>query len=758
MLAKYFTIHKRSHHFLITNVQGRAKEVIEGFAKQYIQFKFNRIGGRWVRQADRIWASRTHDSREYRFHINQYDKFIQHLRSVGLSENLYDVFDTPLYTPIDFVFPVKDKYQERDYQVPIVEYLSSDKTPIAKMLEIPTGSGKALPIDCLLKTPFGWIENKSVSVGDVLISRDGNETTVTGVYPQGFKQIYRITFIDGRYAECCDEHLWTGSYSQNEGGTYTLSQIMNDNRGLYIPLNNPTAQDEARLRTYLQEQQAFKIVLADIQAGESGFYLVSQTANTSVCAELIQLFQAGGFCARQVLPGMLKIDTDDLYKIECVFGQHAYRDHYLYRVLTIPGLAITDIQPDRVADTQCVRVDNEEHLFVVQQHIVTHNTFCALKACSNVGQRILAILKPTFIKKWCGDFTDVYEMAPEDVWCLDKKGDIKSGAEHLKDLLNTSINGHLESKVIILSSRTIQAWISDYNSMSPDVYELAGWPCRPDEMYEKLGIGIRVIDEAHQEFHLGFMIDLFTHVPRSISLSATMKNDDNYITQMYELVYPKKYRYDKVPIVKHVHSYAWKFKFQNKKYLRFSSGNGYYSHHEFENSIIRRPKMLQAYLDMILTVVKKYYMYDGEYRSGDRCLVYCASIKMCTLVCQHLKTYTNSQQSKLRNLDIRRYVEDDPYSNLMQADVCVSTLGSAGTGHDISNLTTVVLTTAVSSTQSNIQGFGRLRKITDRKTKFIYFVCTDSDKHLHYHREKSQLLEHRALTQQDIDNMSFLQS
>jgi replicative DNA helicase len=74
--------------------------------------------------------------------------------------------------------------------------------------------GKAQPLDARIKTRTGWKEMGSLEVGDALASIDGAPSMVTGIYPQGVKQVYRITFSDGRSAECCDEHLWRVHYRE----------------------------------------------------------------------------------------------------------------------------------------------------------------------------------------------------------------------------------------------------------------------------------------------------------------------------------------------------------------------------------------------------------------------------------------------------------------------------------------------------------------------------------------------------------------
>ncbi|WP_179404006.1 replicative DNA helicase [Burkholderia guangdongensis] len=74
--------------------------------------------------------------------------------------------------------------------------------------------GKAQPLDARIRTLDGWKRMGDVAVGDALASIDGAPSIVTGVYPQGERQVFRIRFSDGRSAECCDEHLWRVHYRE----------------------------------------------------------------------------------------------------------------------------------------------------------------------------------------------------------------------------------------------------------------------------------------------------------------------------------------------------------------------------------------------------------------------------------------------------------------------------------------------------------------------------------------------------------------
>jgi replicative DNA helicase len=73
-------------------------------------------------------------------------------------------------------------------------------------------TGKAQPLTAKIKTIDGWKLMGDITIGDKIASIDGNESIVYGVFPQGEKDIYKITFSDGRATECCAEHLWSVMY------------------------------------------------------------------------------------------------------------------------------------------------------------------------------------------------------------------------------------------------------------------------------------------------------------------------------------------------------------------------------------------------------------------------------------------------------------------------------------------------------------------------------------------------------------------
>jgi len=68
--------------------------------------------------------------------------------------------------------------------------------------------GRAMPLATPVLTPDGFRPIGELAVGDLVIGSDGRPTPVIGVYPQGEKDIYRVTAQDGASTLASGDHLW----------------------------------------------------------------------------------------------------------------------------------------------------------------------------------------------------------------------------------------------------------------------------------------------------------------------------------------------------------------------------------------------------------------------------------------------------------------------------------------------------------------------------------------------------------------------
>jgi replicative DNA helicase len=86
--------------------------------------------------------------------------------------------------------------------------------------------GKAQPLDAQVRTMAGWTRMGDLRVGDEIASIDGARSVVSGIFPQGRSQAYRVTFSDGRATECTGDHLWcVHCRSWRSSRTLTTDQV-----------------------------------------------------------------------------------------------------------------------------------------------------------------------------------------------------------------------------------------------------------------------------------------------------------------------------------------------------------------------------------------------------------------------------------------------------------------------------------------------------------------------------------------------------
>ncbi len=105
-----------------------------------------------------------------------------------------------------YLRPLYDALYDMLDQEKFESYLTSGVIEVAPLAFM---RGRAQPLTSKVLTPLGWREMGSLEVGDHVTGSDGRPTRVLGVYPQGEKDTYRVTFSDGSSVECCEEHLWT---------------------------------------------------------------------------------------------------------------------------------------------------------------------------------------------------------------------------------------------------------------------------------------------------------------------------------------------------------------------------------------------------------------------------------------------------------------------------------------------------------------------------------------------------------------------
>lgn len=367
-----------------------------------------------------------------------------------------------------------------------------------------------------------------------------------------------------------------------------------------------------------------------------------------------------------------------------------------------------------------------------------------LKAMEKLKRRTVVIIKAGFIEKWVLELAEKLHITPDRVMVV-------AGSKHLAALTAMAEAGTLDCDAIIISNTTFSKYITRYEDEGWGVLQTMGFKCPPDRFIEFIGGGLRVIDEVHMDFHFNFKLDLYTNVDMGISLSGTLLSDDPFIARMQDVAYPPKQRCETGELDRYIAATAVMYNTKNQKRIKcLDYATKRYSHVLFEQSVVKYPDILNRYFDLLIKNIKQGYLEEGFYKKGDKLLIFVATKSLAGIFTQRL-------QQAFRTLDVRRYVGEDDFENVLEAEICVSTVLSAGTAIDIPGLTTVILTTAINSIQSNIQSLGRLRALKDGRTpRFYYWCCEAIPKHREYHLRKEQMLRERAKSYRGVYTNLFI--
>lgn len=107
------------------------------------------------------------------------------------------------------------------------EFLCKNWIPIPKgtlsMFTAPGGTGKALCNNEKVLTTTGWVPMGEITLKHKVIGSDGTPKNIEGIFQQGKRDIYKVTFIDGTSVMCDLDHLWTVSDRKNDNGWRVLT-------------------------------------------------------------------------------------------------------------------------------------------------------------------------------------------------------------------------------------------------------------------------------------------------------------------------------------------------------------------------------------------------------------------------------------------------------------------------------------------------------------------------------------------------------
>lgn len=120
------------------------------------------------------------------------------------------------------------------------------------LIQLATGLGKALDKNSNVLTDKGFVKISDLKLSDKIFGEDGKLYNVLGIYPQGKRELYKVTFSDNSNVICDKNHLWNYQTKSMRGHninyfkTDSLDNIMKiplkitgQGNNVYIPMSKP---------------------------------------------------------------------------------------------------------------------------------------------------------------------------------------------------------------------------------------------------------------------------------------------------------------------------------------------------------------------------------------------------------------------------------------------------------------------------------------------------------------------------------------
>lgn len=245
--------------------------------------------------------------------------------------------------------------------------------------------GKALLNSELIYTPYGSKKIGFADIGDIIYGDDGKLTTVVGVYPQGFVDMYKVTFEDGRSIVCCGQHQWKVKYHGDYKVMSTMGIIHSDFQKMTIDIGEAVDFPERR---WLMSPQPLGSLTASFLCGSTDriFELSNKEMDDIIYSSKKQkeLFISSFMkisCGISTGDDRFKVVYKSEYIISFVrrifwsMGYYCVMDgDDMYISKTHNRLRISDIDYYGKYKATCIEVDNKSHQFLTTNFVVSHNT------------------------------------------------------------------------------------------------------------------------------------------------------------------------------------------------------------------------------------------------------------------------------------------------------------------------------------------------------------------------------------------------
>ena len=729
---------------------------------------------------DKVFAYKDPDGKMIAFPTGMEDSVKKLFPKIHIEDHSKEYWDYVAITPVEHKAEPRNQLQV-DFIKFVLEN-ANKKRNVAGILS--PGTGKCEPISNRIPTPNGYTLMGDIKVGDKVFGSNGKQINVTGIFPQGLKDVYEITFNDRRKARCGLEHLWTVYLvNTDEYKTLTLEEIIKDYRSNYasysvncVNYRNPSYHYKYRIPVlngyidynkkdtkispynfsrnlqvkydtiipdeylYNSKENRLELLRGFLDNNgevfyESGHYKIKyRSKSAELLKQLNELVRGLGFYGiietdRRLndyshdIFGYINIEIHDDMKENIVSDPEKLAKlnkytNYNKRFNSKPKhLIIQDVKCIGKEECQCIMVDSEDHLYLTQDDIVTHNTFMACYSSIKVGARTLIIVPTSNIRaQWAETLIEMFNVAEDKVKVVNSP----------KDFIN------IKADFVVVS----QASLASLNK----TFDL-------EKIMKANKFGIKVIDEVQMWFHNIIKVDANSNIANNWYLTGTFGRSGDEENALYQemfgdlAIFREK---DKEPTLfnrkpgnvygmkPHMHvKMMWGHSGLSKESIAKVSSTMRYS--ERSGKWVRYGLSIPAYTELIIPsdgtptkflkdILRVIKSAEADVTYG-KTLILTSTIASCNVLYDYVsKLFPKKNIGTINSRNTK--VENDRVK--AECDILISTVSSAGTGFDVKGLAKLIVVQPFKSWILADQVSGRLRRRDDGKDTYMWDIVDAS--------------------------------
>lgn len=344
-------------------------------------------------------------------------------------------------------------------------------------------------------------------------------------------------------------------------------------------------------------------------------------------------------------------------------------------------------------------------------------TCCMVMGIMQMKYKAIIITHKTRIKEqWMDTFRQFTDVDEERLCDID-------GSDTIKQIMTDK----KEADFYFVNHQTLQSYARDN-----------GW-IAVRNLFQKLKVGVKVIDEAHKFFRNTLMIDFFSDVHKTFYLTATFTRSDPREVSIYKKAFASVYKFGE-DIEKYVekrrHIVFIAMFYQSKPVYgeapSVSTLKGFSSYKYIDYELKQEPKRT------LLRVLNKALNSVSKLRG--RTLILSPKIETVDMIADYVKDRTDKSVGTIHSKNKQAENEEN-----FTKDIISSTIGSIGEGDNVKGLRNVICLEPIGSKSLLSQVVGRLREFSkEDDTFFIYPIdMTLKEPYELYKRTKS-VLKHKC--------------